>query len=106
MHGEFPYLKFLGGNTLVVGLNDRDFVQKPIRSAVLGNMLRAVGVENVAVNRVSIPVVAAGELRQFGLAESLRRHDVPLSFVVTHGGDERGNRNSRTGGAASQANVE
>jgi hypothetical protein len=23
MHGEFPYLKFLGGNTLVVGLNDR-----------------------------------------------------------------------------------
>jgi len=45
MHGEFPYLKFLGGNTLVVGLNDRDFVQKPIRSAVLGNMLRAVGVE-------------------------------------------------------------
>ena len=62
------------------GLNDRDFVQKPIRSAVLGNMLRAVGVENVAVNRVSIPVVAAGELRQFGFAESLRRHDVPLSF--------------------------
>jgi hypothetical protein len=51
MHGEFPYLKFLGGNTLVVGLNDRDFVQKPIRSAVLGNMLRAVGVENVAVTR-------------------------------------------------------
>jgi hypothetical protein len=80
MHGEFPYLKFLGGNTLVVGLNDRDFVEKPIRSAVLGNMLRAVGVENVAVNRVSIPVVAAGELRQFGFAESLRRHDVPLSF--------------------------
>ena len=61
MHGEFPYLKFLGGNTLVVGLNDRDFVQKPKGSAVLGNMLRAVGVENVAVNRVSIPVGAAGE---------------------------------------------
>jgi hypothetical protein len=80
MHGKFPYLKFLGGNTLVVGLNDRDFVQKPICSAVLENMLRAVGVENVAVNRVSIPVVAAGELRQFGFTESLRRHDVPLSF--------------------------
>jgi hypothetical protein len=43
-------------------------------------MLRAVGVENVAVNRVSIPVVAAGKLRQFGFAKSLRRHDVPLSF--------------------------
>src|ERR1700677_5370198 len=101
MHGEFPYLKFLGGNRLVVGLNERDFVQKPIRSAVLGNMLRAVGVENVAVNRVSIPVVAAGELRQFGFAESLRRHDVPL-FVLSdpRGGGDRGNRNSRTEGAA------
>ena len=55
MHGEFPYLKFLGGNTLVVGLNDRDFVQKPIRSAVLGDVLRAVGVQNVAVDRMAIP---------------------------------------------------
>ena len=69
-------------------------------------MLRAVGVENVAVNRVSIPVVAAGELRQFGFGESLRRHDVPLSFSTTVGGGERGNRNGRTEGAASQAIVE
>ena len=30
-YGELPDLKFLGGNSLVVGLNDRDFVQKPIR---------------------------------------------------------------------------
>jgi hypothetical protein len=28
-YGEFPDLKFLGGDSLVVGLNDRDFVQKP-----------------------------------------------------------------------------
>ena len=39
-YGEFPDLKFLGGNSLVVGLNDRDFVQKPIRPAVLGNVVR------------------------------------------------------------------
>ena len=25
-HGELPDLKFLGGHSLVVGLNDRDFV--------------------------------------------------------------------------------
>jgi hypothetical protein len=25
-HGEFPNLKFFGGDMLVVGLNDRDFV--------------------------------------------------------------------------------
>src|ERR1017187_7023950 len=79
-YGEFPDLKFLGGNSLVVGLNDRDFVQKPIRSTVLGNMLCAVGIENVAVDSVPIPVFAVGELREVAFAESPCRHDVPLSF--------------------------
>jgi len=79
-YGEFPDLKFLGGDSLVVRLNDRDFVEKPIRSTVLGNVLCAVGVENVAVDPVPIPVFAAGELREIAFAESLRRHVVPLSF--------------------------
>ena len=76
-------MKFFGGNGLVVRLNDRDFVQKPIRSAVLGNMLRAVGVENVAVDPMPIPIVTPGELREIAFAESLRRHVVPLSIEVT-----------------------
>ncbi len=63
-HGELPDLEFLGGNSLVVGLNDRDFVQKPIRPTVLGNVLRPVGVENIAVDPVPIPVFTAGELRE------------------------------------------
>jgi hypothetical protein len=75
-YGELPDLKFLGGDSLVVGLNDRDFVQKPIRPTVLGNVLRAVGVENVAVDPVPIPGFAAGKLREIVSAESLRRHDV------------------------------
>jgi hypothetical protein len=54
-YGELPELKSLGGNSLVVGLNDRDFVQKPIRPTVFGNVLRAIGVENVAVDPVPIP---------------------------------------------------
>jgi hypothetical protein len=83
MYGEFPDLKFLGGDCLVVGLNDRDLVEKPIRPTVLGNVLGAVGVENIAVDPVPIPVFAAGELREIVFAESLRRHDVPLSFGVT-----------------------
>ena len=82
-YAELPDLKFLGGDSLVVGLNDRDFVQKPIRSAVLGNVLRAVGVKNIAVDRMAVPVVTASELRQVGFAESLRRHNVPLLFEVT-----------------------
>jgi hypothetical protein len=83
MYGEIPDLKFLGGNSLVVGLNDHDFVQKPIRSTVLGDVLRAVGVENVSVDPVPIPVFAAGELREVTFAESVHRHVAPLSFEVT-----------------------
>jgi len=49
---------------------------------VLRNVLRAVGVENVAVDPVPIPVFAAGELREIIFAESLRRHVVPLLFEV------------------------
>ena len=62
-YGEFPDLEFLGGDSLVVGLNDRDFVQKPIRSTVLGNVLRAVGVENVAVDSVPIGSVVMSRQR-------------------------------------------
>ena len=38
-YSEIPDLKFLGGKSLVVGLNDRDFVQKPIHPTALGNVL-------------------------------------------------------------------
>jgi len=49
---------------------------------VLGNVLRAVGVKNVAVNPVPIPIFAAGKLREIAFAESLRRHGVLFSFEV------------------------
>jgi len=82
-YGELPDLKFLGGNSLVVALNDRDFVQKPIRPTVLGNVLRAVGVENIAVDPVPVPVFAPGELREIAFAESLRRHVFASFLEVT-----------------------
>jgi hypothetical protein len=77
-HGEFPDLKFLGGDSLVVGLDDRDFVEKPIRATVLGDVLRAVGVENVPVDPMPMPIFTAGESREIACAESLRRHNVCL----------------------------
>src|ERR1700733_1073352 len=61
-YGELPDLKFVGGDSLVVRLNDRDFVQKPIRLTLLGNVLGAVGMENVAVDPVPIPGFAPGNL--------------------------------------------
>jgi hypothetical protein len=78
MYDELPDLKFLGGDSLVVGLNDRDFIEKPICPAVLRNVLRAVGIKNVTVDRVPIPGFAAGETREIAFAESLRRHDLCL----------------------------
>ena len=81
-------------------------IQKPIRSAVLGNVLRAVGVENVAVDPVPIPSFAAGKLREIACAESLRRHVVPLSFeVAPTAGAREANRNSRVKGAESHPSV-
>ena len=105
-YGELPDLEFLGGNNLVIGLNDRDFVEKPIRTTVLGNVLRAVSVENVAVDPVPIPGFATSELREIAFDQCLRRH-VFASFleVTPQGGGKRGNRNSRSQGAASQAIV-
>ena len=88
-HGELPDLKFFGCDSLVVGLNDRDFVQKPIRPTVLGNVLGAVGVENVAVDPVLIPVFAAGELREVAFAESLRRHSGQWWCAVLRRGHRR-----------------
>ncbi len=80
MHREFPDLKFFGGDTLVVGLNDRNLVQKPVCPAVLGNVSGAVGVENVAVDSMPIPIFTAGKLLEIAFAESLRRH-VFASFL-------------------------
>jgi hypothetical protein len=65
---------------------------------MLGNVLRAVGVENVAADPVPIPSSAAGELREIAIAESLRRH-VFASFldVTPRRGRERGNRKPTNG---------
>ena len=41
---------------------------------MLGSVLRAVGVENVPVDPMPIPIFTAGELREIACVESLRRH--------------------------------
>jgi hypothetical protein len=56
-HGELPYLEFLGGDALVVRLNDRDFIEQPIGAAGLSDVLCAVGVKDLAVDRVPVPML-------------------------------------------------
>jgi hypothetical protein len=75
-------------------------------ATVLGDVMHAVGVENIAVDPVPIPVLAPPELREVALAESLRRHNVASFLHVIPLAGRESNRNSRTEGAASQATVE
>jgi hypothetical protein len=79
VHRELPDLEFFGGNTLVVRLNDRDFIEEPLGAGLVSHEFRAIGEKNLAVDPVAIPLFAARELCQVGFAECLG-HDRPLSF--------------------------
>jgi hypothetical protein len=59
-------LELFGGDVLVVGLNQSDFVEKPIRFAVLGDILGAFGVENASIDGMPVPLFCSGELREVG----------------------------------------
>ena len=50
---ERPHLKFFGGNALVVGLGEGDFIEQPVSAAVIGDMLGPVRENDFAVERVS-----------------------------------------------------
>lgn len=58
---ELPELKLLGGNSLVVGLNEGDFVQEPIGSGGVRNVLRAVRKKHLAIDTVPIPLLGTGD---------------------------------------------
>ncbi len=84
--GEVPNLELFGGDVLIVGLNQGDFVEKPVGSGVFGEILSAFGVENASVEGMAKPLFAAGELREVGGAERLvcfaYRIALMISFVV------------------------
>src|SRR5205807_2520944 len=61
-YGKFPKLEAFGGNALVVGLDDRDFIQEPIGSGCIGNVLGSVCEQHLSVDGMAIPMLAAGEL--------------------------------------------
>jgi hypothetical protein len=48
-------------------------IEQPISTAFVGDIFRAVGKQDVRVDTVPIPVLAAGELHEIVLAESFRR---------------------------------
>ena len=58
---ERPGLKLFRRHGLVEGLLDGDEIEQPEGAAGLGDMLGAVGEENVAVDPVAIPMLGTGE---------------------------------------------
>jgi len=89
-NGELPYLKLLATHARFMHLCDRDDIEKPVSAAFFGHIFRAVGVKNVAVKAVTLPVLATDKLRQVCFVESFRCHDVASFLEVTpKGGRER-----------------
>src|ERR1039458_1535307 len=64
---QFPDLESFTSNGFLKAL--RDGIQKPIGSAFVGDVFRAVGEDNVAVEAVPVPVFGAGELAENCFAE-------------------------------------
>ena len=96
---ERPDLERLVGYGCVMGLGEGDFVEKPVGAGVFGEVLRAFGVEDVAVEAMAKELFAAGELREVGGAERLfalriELHDDLLCCVLA-AQDRRSWRESR-----------
>jgi len=71
LNGQRPELERLVGYGLVMRLGEGDFVEKPVGAGVFGEVLRAFGVEDAAVEAMAKELFAAGELSEVGGAERL-----------------------------------
>ena len=58
---ERPDLKLGLGQRLVVGLDDGDFVQEPVRASVVGNVSSAVCVDDSGIDRMPVPVLRGAD---------------------------------------------
>ena len=73
---ERPYLKFFGGNALVVRLSGSDFVEQPVSAAVIGEALGAVRENHLRVrerNRMAETCRAGTPRRRTGLRATPER---------------------------------
>lgn len=83
-----PYLKLLGRDGLNATLRERDFVKQPVRASPFGNELRALGVEHVAIDRMSKPAFTAGELRQIVCLKCVGHDGLSVCVTPTAGARE------------------
>ena len=62
-NGELPDLELFGGEASRKGWQMAIVIEQPIGAAFVGDVFRAVGKQDVAVDTVPVPVLAAGKLR-------------------------------------------
>src|SRR4051794_20013534 len=65
LHLQGPDLKPRCRNFLVIGLNERDFIDEPIRAGTVGNIFCAVGKQHFAIDAVAVPTFCSGEMPEF-----------------------------------------
>lgn len=61
---QFPFLKLLGGHGLIAHLSQCDFVDKPMRSGFVGDILGTLREGYATVKTVLIPCLGPGKMGQ------------------------------------------
>ena len=84
-NGQAPNLEFFGGDGRL-RLVEGDFVDQPVSSAMLSDILRALGIEDIAGQAVTEPLFAAGEVGQVGFGKGFRCHFSAPVFVTPTAG--------------------
>src|ERR1039458_6579401 len=82
-------------------LCDSNDVQQPVGAALVGDVLRAVGIQDRAIDAVAMPVLGACELTELNLGEyCCVRHVMPLFLEVTPTAGQERHKNAAVQGAA------
>lgn len=68
LHRELPVLERLSGD-LRFHLSEGDFIDQPVSACGVSHIFDAIGIENVAIEGVSVPVFGSGELAQIRFFE-------------------------------------
>ncbi len=78
---KIPDLELFGRYALFEALREGDCIDQPVSPGFVGDELCTVGEKHLAVDRVPIAVLRAGELTKIGVGEfRCVLHLVPLSF--------------------------
>jgi hypothetical protein len=96
MNYNLPDLKRFCRHSSVVWLNQSDFVETPVGSSSVSVKFGTIGVGDLVIDRVTVPVFGPGEVPEIIVGElGLVVHDCLSSFEVTPTAGTRDGRSGR-----------